>query len=541
MSLASQKILKERYEIVRRIKSGGMGAVYEAIDRNLANTACAIKEVLASALQGPDAQYVLQSFESEVRALATLDHPNIPRVRDYFEIDGRRYIVMDLVQGKPLDEELAEHLRVTEQPMDPAVAALDMVVVLETLQYLHHLRPPIVHRDIKPANLIRDQRSGKIKLVDFGIARSVETRSVQTQVGTPGFCAPEQMAGQAEARSDLYSVGATLCYLCTGIQPRAYSFEPMTPDLPDHAGLVAIIKKATAFKAEDRYGDAEQMAQALRRWLRNEKSGHIGANQIPATIRQSAPMPAESPTHDKLLYAIVGLLLCLIGGFFLWVRAQDQATRAQSRPLLLAQASPTPSASPPRLALQNNPKQREAKAKPGPTLPARPKPKPKPQPVARSVQPQIVAPRGPDEATYPTARGSNPAPRNTEPSTTTNNNRPQVQDSIAGFRWTGNVIGAGGVYSKTVDGYNIDIRTHEFPNQTKDQIRDQQGQQMREYPPATIRNHGWCTGRTFSDRHQGWHINDGVMYDIQVRPAHFDAHLMNEVDQFLNAYPSPRM
>ncbi|MBT9583648.1 serine/threonine protein kinase [bacterium] len=299
MSLASQEILKERYEIVRRIKSGGMGAVYEAIDRNLAHTACAIKEVLASALQGPDAQYVLQSFESEVRALATLDHPNIPRVRDYFEIDGRRYIVMDLVQGQPLDDELAEHLRVTQQPMDPAVAALDMVVVLDTLQYLHRLRPPIVHRDIKPANLIRDQRSGKMKLVDFGIARSVETKSVQTQVGTPGFCAPEQMAGQAEARSDLYSVGATLCYLCTGIQPRAYSLEPMAPDLPDHPGLVAIVKKATAFKAEDRYGDAEQMAHALRRWLRNEKSGHISADQIPATIRPTALcQPSRPPTTN---------------------------------------------------------------------------------------------------------------------------------------------------------------------------------------------------------------------------------------------------
>ncbi|MBT9583649.1 hypothetical protein IV102_09870 [bacterium] len=248
-------------------------------------------------------------------------------------------------------------------------------------------------------------------------------------------------------------------------------------------------------------------------------------------------MPAESATHDKLLYTIVGLLLCLIGGFFLWVRAQDQATYTQSRPVQVAQATLTPAASPPRLAV---PKQREAKSKPRPTLPARPKPKP--QPVVRPIQPEVVAPRGPDEAAYPVARGSRPAPsRTTEPLTPPiNNTRGQVQDGIAGFWRTGDVIGAGGVYSKTVNGYRIDIRTHEFPGQTRDQIRERQGSPMIGYPSPIIRNRGWCTGNTFSDRHQGWHINDGVMYDIQVRPAHFDSRLMGEVDRFLDAYPPPR-
>lgn len=197
MSLSAGLILQQRYEIVRSIKSGGMGAVYEAIDRKLADTPCAVKEVLAQALAGPDADYILASFEAEMRALAKLEHPSIPRVRDYFEVDGKRYIILDLVRGQGLDDELEEHVRVTGEPMDPEVAAVDMVDVLDTLSYLHSLQPPIVHRDIKPANLIRDQRTQKIKLVDFGIARSVDTGNLQTQVGTPGYCAPEQKIGRA--------------------------------------------------------------------------------------------------------------------------------------------------------------------------------------------------------------------------------------------------------------------------------------------------------------------------------------------------------
>lgn len=90
MALTAREKLQDRYEIVRSIKSGGMGAVYEAVDHKLASTPCAIKEVLSSALEGSGAAYVLRSFESEMKALAALEHPNIPRVRDYFQMEGRR-------------------------------------------------------------------------------------------------------------------------------------------------------------------------------------------------------------------------------------------------------------------------------------------------------------------------------------------------------------------------------------------------------------------------------------------------------------------
>jgi serine/threonine protein kinase len=316
MSLVVSEKLQDRYEVVRSIKSGGMGAVYEAVDHKLASTPCAIKEVLASALQGSSAAYVLASFESEMKALAGLEHPNIPRVRDYFEVDGKRYIILDLVQGQALDDELAEHLRLTNAPMDPAVAAVDMVQVLETLTYLHNCQPPIIHRDIKSANLIRDKRSGRIKLVDFGIARSVETQKVQTQVGTPGFCAPEQMGGRAELRSDLYSVGATLYHLCTGRLPPPFTFDALEMDLPRSPGLVKIVIKATQPKPSERYANAEEMAQALRAWLRNEGSTKIDPSNLPQPVTRINPL-ATSPTPPNsqhgLWVAVLVMVLAALG------------------------------------------------------------------------------------------------------------------------------------------------------------------------------------------------------------------------------------
>lgn len=348
MPLTANQILQERYEVVRSIKSGGMGAVYEAIDQKLASTPCAIKEVLCSALQGSNAQYVLNSFESEMRALANLDHPSIPRVRDYFEIDGRRYIVLDYVNGKPLDEELQEHLRLTNEPVDPYVAVLDMISVLETLAYLHGQRPPVVHRDIKPANLIRDSRNGRIKMVDFGIARSVESQQCNTSVGTPGFCAPEQAAGRAEPRSDLYSVGATLFNLVTGTMPPPFSFDCLEPDLPRYPGLSAIIKKATAVKPSGRYDDAEQMATALRNWAH-------GRSLQPVAAAAPAPRPAPPevvsinslarvapPANTSSARNLIGIAVLLLASYALFPKAQQPAPLPAASPTTKPPQPPTP-------------------------------------------------------------------------------------------------------------------------------------------------------------------------------------------------------
>ncbi len=400
MPLQAGELLRNRYQVVRSLKAGGMGAVYEAIDRNLADTPCAIKEVLPSALQGPDAEYVLRSFASEMKALANLNHPNIPRVRDFFEDEGKRYIVMDLVQGQGLDDELAEHLRVTGEAMDPAVAALDMVQVLETLHHLHTGQPALIHRDIKPANLIRDQRSGKIRLVDFGIARSVETQRMQTQVGTPGFCAPEQMAGRAEPRSDIFSVGATLCFLVTGKQGPFYAYQALKPDLPQHPGLAEIIEKATEVRAQDRYASAQEMAEALKTWLRSQSSGSTPARRpapepqavaVP-TRRATATVPAES--NPKMMAALIGLLLLVSLALFISTPKAEVPEPSTSPPPVgdaISEPRVSPSATSPVASTHRPsvpPPARPARPTP-PATPARPVARPAPQPVRTPARPKL--------------------------------------------------------------------------------------------------------------------------------------------------------
>ena len=523
MTLVASDRLQDRYEIVRSIKSGGMGAVYEAVDHKLASTPCAIKEVLASALLGSSASYVLQSFESEMRALAGLEHPNIPRVRDYFEIEGRRYIVLDLVQGQALDDELAEHLRLTHEPMDPAVAAVDMVSVLETLTYLHQCKPPIIHRDIKSANLIRDSRTGRIKMVDFGIARSVETQQVQTQVGTPGFCAPEQMGGRAETRSDIFSVGATLYHLCTGRMPPAFSFESLEMDLPRHPGLVKIVVKATQPKPQDRYASAEDMAKALRAWLRNEASCKIDPVTLPKppitkiNPLATAPLPANSQNG---LWAAVLAMLLAAGGLLYNDYSSRFATSTPSPSPKVSPAPVAPVASRPLAArVRQEVVRRVSENRQKPPQP-RPREKPRqPQPLQQQPQqPKLEVgfyPQAGDHRPQNRPPVQNPPPLRTpvENVTTVPRNGP--------YELTVTQSGDPTIYDAQTDGKNVRVRIKRHPGFSMEQIRSralQNGEGWIRHP-ENERGHEYCVSRREGARHHGFHFKDELLCEIWVDPA----------------------
>lgn len=525
MSLAVRERLQDRYEVVRSIKSGGMGAVYEAVDHKLASTPCAIKEVLSSALQGSGGAYVLASFESEMRALAGLEHPNIPRVRDYFEIEGKRYIILDLVQGQGLDDELAEHLRLTNEPMDPAVAAVDMVQVLETLSYLHSCQPPIMHRDIKSANLIRDNRTGRIKLVDFGIARSVETQRVQTQVGTPGFCAPEQMAGRAELRSDLYSVGATLYHLCTGKFPPAFSFEALEMELPGSPGLVKIVLKATQPKPSDRYANAEEMAQALRAWLRNEGSAKIDPAVLPpepvvTPIHPLATAPMPPNSQNGLWVAVLAMLLVALGLLY-----SDYSSRfGNPTPTpVAAKALPSASPSPPanrkvgddlarRQAMaEKAAQQREARRLEQQRAEliqqrqrlAEEQARQEKLRIASEQASRQVAPRTDSGGDYP--RSSVNSTPNTPP------------ESPLRLTWNGPYMSR---YEGNLAGHQVTLqatKTHE----TAWELRQQHADKIAGMRENTGREHSsgeYCGWRIEGNTHVGVHMRDRQLYELRVTP-----------------------
>ena len=313
--------LRDRYSIVRSIKSGGMGALYLASDGSLGDSLCAVKQMhnLGSELD----EYMKGRFESEMLALVRLQHPGIPRVRDYFQHQGSLFLVMDYIEGQSLEEEM-EQKRQSGQTFGALAAVSDMLAVLDVLAYMHAQDPAVLHRDIKPANLIRESGSGSIKVVDFGLARSVESGGSQTTVGTLGYSAVEQLTGQPEQRSDVYSVGVTLHEMVSGLRPSLAGVVELTAkNMPDFdAGLARIIAKAADLEAGKRYDSVLAMRQELNDWVTARNS--TGTVVVGGVVR---PAPVTRSRPRRLAWLLAGALLVL-GAGALVSRGGVQTTRA---------------------------------------------------------------------------------------------------------------------------------------------------------------------------------------------------------------------
>src|SRR5690349_12475856 len=212
--LTPETILQGRYRIVRQLGQGGMGAVYEAIDQRL-DTTVALKETLFAD------ERLRKQFEREARLLARLHHPALPRVTDHFAEGDGQFLVMQFIPG----DDLSEMMTRKRGPFlaDQVLTWADQL--LDALDYLHTQDPQIVHRDIKPQNLKLTSR-GQIILLDFGLAKgqagdiSRVTTSASIYGYTPNYAPLEQIQGLGtDPRSDLYSLGATLYRLLTGVKP----------------------------------------------------------------------------------------------------------------------------------------------------------------------------------------------------------------------------------------------------------------------------------------------------------------------------------
>jgi hypothetical protein len=210
------EVIQDRYEILGVLGRGGSGITYRASDR-VTGTPVALKEL---SLRGLSDWKKLELFERESQILASLDFPGIPKYADAFQVDTADdrhfYLVQALAEGPSLAELVAAGERFSE-----AEVQCIAVEILQILQYLQGLNPPIIHRDIKPQNVIRRQ-DGRIFLVDFGAVQTVYRETVafgSTVVGTYGYMAPEQFRGQAQPATDLYGLGATLLHLLTHRNP----------------------------------------------------------------------------------------------------------------------------------------------------------------------------------------------------------------------------------------------------------------------------------------------------------------------------------
>lgn len=239
--LPSRAVLRHRYRILSRLGNGGFGAVYKAEDMAFGNRLVAVKEMNQPGSPDAERSHAALEFEREAMLLARLKHPSLPSIYDHFSEAGRWYLVMDYIEGETLESRLERLRRFRAE--DVLRVGLQLG---DVLNYLHSQQPPIIFRDLKPANIIVTPQ-GHLYLIDFGLARHFDPvpGGSSTTFGSPGYAAPEQYdSPQTNARADIYSLGATLHELLTGIHPAIRPFEfaplrfaPLTP-LADFGALI---------------------------------------------------------------------------------------------------------------------------------------------------------------------------------------------------------------------------------------------------------------------------------------------------------------
>src|SRR5579871_404739 len=260
--IEANSIIGGRYRVTKPLGGGGMKMVYLAEDMRLASRPCALAEMVDS-FTSPDMQkQAVAAFQREADMLAQLSNEHIPRVFDRFSDQNHHYLVMEFIDGITLEDELKANNGKLEDDRVIDIA----LQVLDTLQYLHNLEPPVVYRDLKPSNVMLG-RNGQVKLIDFGIARFFLPQSNATMIGTQGYAPPEQYRGRAESRSDLYALGATMHHALSGRDPAAeppFSFPKLRTLCPDiNPALADLVDQALEYDLVHRMADALEFKERL--------------------------------------------------------------------------------------------------------------------------------------------------------------------------------------------------------------------------------------------------------------------------------------
>jgi serine/threonine-protein kinase len=316
--LRAGEILKDRYDIRRIIGQGGMGSVYLAGDQRLEGRLCAVKEVFHDpTIEEEVRKQSREQFMREATVLARLDHPNLPKVSDFFSDEEHDYLVMDFIPGKDLS------VLMTEARLNNTFLGERDVLgwagqLAEALSYLHSQDPPILHRDIKPSNL-KLTPNGVIKLVDFGLVKILASDEVTITViqgrGTAVYTPLEQYGGDAghtDVRSDIFSFSATLYHLLTNQTPEEARDRFLNPGLltlpRDVNGSLSprterAILWAMNLHPDERPQNVEQFRQAL---LGDWRQGNHHRKILPTP---SLVDLLTSPTERALVWISMGLVI----------------------------------------------------------------------------------------------------------------------------------------------------------------------------------------------------------------------------------------
>ena len=282
-------LMNGRYRASRVLGRGGFATTFLAVDQSLpGKPSCVIKQ-LRPVLSAP---HILEmSRELFLREASTLgkvgNHPQLPRLLDYFEADQEFYLIQEYVAGATLQQQVRR-----SGPFEESQVKEVLVEVLPTLAYLH--KQQVIHRDIKPANIIRREIDNKLVLIDFGAVKDQVSQVAMNNgdensaltsfaVGTPGFAPPEQMAMRPIYASDVYSLGVTCLYLLTGKSPKELNYNASTGEL-DWKGVVyvspdfsEILERMMAISIRDRYSCSEEVESALKALDQNKSQGMMNS------------------------------------------------------------------------------------------------------------------------------------------------------------------------------------------------------------------------------------------------------------------------
>ncbi len=408
MDLQPGQILRDRYRIERQLGAGGMGAVYLAYDATLE------VQVAVKANRNPSNDSTSQ-FLQEARLLASLRHPNLPRVMDYFVIENSQFLVMDYIAGDDLDTILE---REGPQPVEKVLAWAEQIG--SALTYLHSQQPPVIHRDIKPANL-KLTLEGEVTLVDFGIAKAADSTQA-TAAGamgyTPGFAPPEQYGGARTGPfSDQYALGATLYALLTGKRPvdgvqRVLGQAVLTPlhllipNIP--ASVQSAVERAMSPRPEERFPSVAAFITALQApsaptaAAAQRPAAAPTLSAAPGAATQMAPRAAAAPPQPRRrtpwgwlalgggLISLLVLAGLVVGGYFL-LRPKGTPQAQLPAVTITAPAASEPTDAAPTPALADTPVPTlEPSPLPLPSDTPQPEPSPTPSPRALGSERRVA-------------------------------------------------------------------------------------------------------------------------------------------------------
>jgi serine/threonine-protein kinase len=266
--------LRNRYRVLSGLGQGGFGATFLAVDEALpGQPKCVIKQLRPNTTDPTVIQMARELFEREAKTLGKIgNHPQIPRLLDYFADTHSFYLVQEYISGATLQQEVKRNGPFTEVGVKQFLSE-----ILPLLGFVHSQK--VIHRDMKPANIIRRHQDGKLVLIDFGAVKDQVTQSMVTgggqtaftsfAIGTAGFAPPEQMAMRPVYASDIYALGVTCLYLLTGKSPKDLDYDSTTGEMCWRKSvqasdrLVKLLQKMLEVSVRHRYQTADEVLQAL--------------------------------------------------------------------------------------------------------------------------------------------------------------------------------------------------------------------------------------------------------------------------------------